>query len=85
VCEFETKKMLSREETGPNWHVKEIRGCEDLLQVQRLVLGGAKRVINVATTSNKEAIVLERRCNITFDDFPNVHVVVVKKVLEVAQ
>jgi hypothetical protein len=41
-------------------------------------LGGAKRVIDVATTNNKEAIVVER---ITFDDFWNVHVVV-KKVLE---
>lgn len=70
MCEFETKNKLSREGSGlNNWHVEDIRSCEDLLQMKMLLLGDAKRVIDVATTNNKEAIVTERRCNITFDDF----------------
>ncbi len=69
MCEFEIKNKLSMEETDSNWHVEKIRGCEDLLQVKRLTLGDARKVIDVATTNNKEAIVVERRCSITFDDF----------------
>jgi hypothetical protein len=37
--------------------------------VKRLVLGSAKKVIDLATTNNKKTIIVERRCNITFDDF----------------
>jgi len=54
--------------------VEEIQGCEaNLLQVKRLVLGGVKKMINVVDAHNKEAITIERRCNITLEDFQNVH------------
>jgi hypothetical protein len=36
------------------------------------VLEGAKRTIFVATTQNEVVIVIERRCNITLEDFQNV-------------
>ncbi len=72
--ELETCTKLSRLEIGPKWHVEEIQGCEaNLLQVKRLVLGGVKKMINVVDAHNKEAIIIERRCNITFEDFQNVH------------
>ncbi len=34
----ETCSKLSRLEIGLNWHVEEVWGCEDLLQVKRLML-----------------------------------------------
>jgi hypothetical protein len=60
------------------------------MQVKKLVLGSAKRTINVVATKNEEVIVVERRCKITLEDFWNVHVVatqqlaMVEKKLEVA-
>lgn len=47
--------------------------------VKKLVLGNAKRTINVATTKNEEAITTKRRCKITLEDFWNVHDVVVQQ------
>jgi hypothetical protein len=44
-------------------------GCEDLLQVKRLVLGGVKRTIKIIVAYEKKTIVIERRCNITFENF----------------
>jgi hypothetical protein len=32
-----------------------------------------RRMIDVVDAHNKEAITIERRCNITFEDFQNVH------------
>jgi len=49
------------------------------MAVKKLVLGNAKRTINVATTKNEEAITTKRRCKITLEDFWNVHVVVVQQ------
>jgi hypothetical protein len=72
--ELETCNKLSRLEIGLKWHVEEVWGCEaNLLQAKRLVLGGVKRMINVVDVHNKEVITIERRCNITFEDFQNVH------------
>jgi hypothetical protein len=39
------------------------------------VLEGAKRTISVVATQNDAMIIIERRCNITLQDFQNVHVV----------
>ncbi len=48
-------------------------------------------MINIVAAHNKEVIVIERRCNITLEDFWNVHVMaieqffVVEKALKVVQ
>jgi hypothetical protein len=62
-------------ETGPKWHEEEIRGWEDLLWGKGLVLEGAKKTISVVATENEVVITIERRCNITLQDFQNVHAV----------
>ncbi len=50
--------------------MKKVWGCEtNLLQAKRLVLGNVKKMINVVDAHNKEAITIERRCNITLEDF----------------
>ncbi len=69
-------------EIGLKWHVEKVWGCEtNLLQGKRLVLGGVKRMINVVDAHNKEAITIERKCNITLEDFQNVHTLVAQQLL----
>jgi hypothetical protein len=34
-----------------------------------ILLGGVKFMINIVAAHNKEVIVIERRCNITLEDF----------------
>jgi hypothetical protein len=80
--ELKTCNKFSRLEINPKWHVEEVRGCEaNLLHVKRLVLGGVKRMINVVNAHNKEAITIESKCNITFEDFQNVHTLATQQLL----
>lgn len=37
------------------------------------MLGGVKGMINVVDVHNKEVITIESMCNVTFEDFQNVH------------
>jgi hypothetical protein len=67
---------LSRFQFNPNWHLEEIKSFEELMQVKKLVLGNAKKTINIVATKNEEVIATERRCNITLEDFRNVHAIV---------
>ncbi len=56
-----------------------------------LLLGGAKRKIKVVPTQNEYGDTIERRCNITLEDFWSMHVQALKQLvaaeeaLEVAQ
>lgn len=49
------------------------------MQVNKLMLGNGKSIINVATTKNEEVIATKKKCQITLEDFQNVHVVVVQQ------
>lgn len=63
--------------------MKEIQGCEDLLKVKLLVLGGVKKTISVVVAHNHEVIVVERRRKITFEDFQNVHAMIATQLVVV--
>jgi hypothetical protein len=62
---------------GPKWDVEEIQVCKEILQGKCLTLGGAKKIIIVATAKNDEAIVAKNRSSITLEDFHTIHVKVV--------
>jgi hypothetical protein len=40
-----------------------------MMQVKKLVLGSAKKTINIDVIENEEVIVAKKRCKITLEDF----------------
>jgi hypothetical protein len=54
-----------------------------MMQVKKLVLGSAKKTINVDVIENEEVIVVEKKCKITLEDFGNVHVVTTQQLVTV--
>ncbi len=49
------------------------------MQVKKFVLGSVKTTINIVAIENEEVVVVERKCKITWEEFRNVHDVVVQQ------